>query len=96
MSLFYSHQRVGDAYLIDDEGTEHRDFETAYAAAVAGARDVMCAEVREGHLSLDQSLELHDGLGDHLATVRFADALRISFPAATSRMDGAAADNSTG
>ncbi|MDB5663009.1 MAG: hypothetical protein JWN59_1347 [Sphingomonas bacterium] len=80
MSLFYSHQRVGEAYFTDDEGTDYRNFEAAYAAAVAGARDLMCAEVRQGHLSLDQSLELHDALGGHLATIKFADALRISFP----------------
>jgi hypothetical protein len=37
--------------------------------------------VQRGRLSLDESLELHDAAGAHLATIRFADALEITFPA---------------
>jgi hypothetical protein len=80
MPLYYIHQRSGDELLLDEEGAEHRDFEAAYLAAVAGARDVMCTQVRDGHLNLDETVELHDASGVHLATVRFADALKIGFP----------------
>jgi hypothetical protein len=74
------HLRTGETLLLDDEGTDHRDFEAAYLAAVSGARDLMATQVREEHLMLDESVEVHDTAGVHLATIRFADALRISFP----------------
>jgi hypothetical protein len=81
MPLYYCHQRAGDELIFDDEGGERPSFEAAYLAAVAGARDLMCSQVQSGRLSLDESLELYDAAGTHLATIRFADALEITFPA---------------
>jgi hypothetical protein len=81
MPLYYCHQRAGDEFIFDEEGSESPSFEAAYLAAVAGARDLMCSQVQNGRLSLDESLELHDAVGTHLATIRFADALEITFPA---------------
>jgi hypothetical protein len=80
MSLFYCHQRAGNEFIVDDEGSERDSFEAAYLAAVAGARDIICSQVKSGRLSLNESLELHDAAGTHLATIRFADVLEIEFP----------------
>jgi hypothetical protein len=82
MPLFHLHLRTDDMLILDEEGIDRRDFETAYLAAIAGARDIMAAQVREGHLMLDDAVELHDAAGIHLATIKFADALRISSPVA--------------
>jgi hypothetical protein len=81
MPLYYFHQRAGGELILDDEGCERPSFEAAYLTAVAGARDLMCSQVQTGRLSLDESLELHDAAGNHLATIRFADALEITSPA---------------
>lgn len=80
MPLFFCHQRAGNDIIVDNEGSERASFEAAYLAAVAGARDVMCSQVQDGRLSLDESIELHDAAGTHLATIRFADVLEIEFP----------------
>jgi hypothetical protein len=82
MPLYHFHLRIDDTLILDDEGTDRQDFEAAYLAAITGARDLMASQVREGHLVLDDAVELHDAAGVHLATIKFADALRISFPAA--------------
>jgi hypothetical protein len=81
MPIYFCHQRAGDEFILDQEGGERPSFEAAYLAAVAGARDIMCSQVHCGRLSLDETLELHDAAGAHLATIRFADALEITFPA---------------
>jgi hypothetical protein len=77
MPVYYCHQHTGDGFIPDEEGREHPSFEAAHSAAIAGARDLMCSQVHTGRLSLDESLELHDAAGTHLATIRFADVLRI-------------------
>jgi len=78
MPRYYCHQRIGDTLLLDEEGAEHRDFETAYLAAVTGARDIMCAQVREGKLFLGESIELYDATGGHITTIQFSDLVDIN------------------
>ena len=81
MPLYHFHLRTDDMLISDEEGVDRRNFEAAYLAAIAGARDIMASQVRDGHLMLDDAVELHDAAGVHLATIKFADALRISFRA---------------
>jgi hypothetical protein len=80
MPFYFCHQRAGGEFFLDEEGNESPSFEAAYLAAVAGARDLMSSQVQSRRLSLDESLELHDAAGTHLATIRFADVLQITFP----------------
>jgi hypothetical protein len=77
MPIFHLHIRTGDVLIRDVEGVTLPDLAAAHAEAVRGARSMMGAEVLGGHLHLDQSIELHDGNGRHLATVPFRDVLRI-------------------
>lgn len=77
MPLYHLHIRGPDGLIQDDEGAEYPDDTAARAEAVRGARCLMRGEVARGTLCLDQSIEIHDHAGKHLATVPFAEALTV-------------------
>src|SRR5688572_11583848 len=64
----------------DDEGCERPDLAAAVEMAVAGARDIMAAEVQAGRLDLDQAIEIRDEDGTILAVLEFANAFEIQLP----------------
>ena len=61
----------------DDEGIELPDVEGARAAALAGARAMMCDEVRKGRLSLHHRIEVEDEQGKAILSLPFDDAVTI-------------------
>lgn len=77
MPRFHFHVRTASEFIEDDEGSEFPDYSTAILEAVRGARCLMKGEVSRGTLCLDQSIEIHDGDGQHVTTVPFTDALKI-------------------
>ena len=77
MPLFYLHIRSGADLMTDDEGFDFPDLAAARHEAVRGARSIMSADVLEGELQLDQSIEIHDASGRALASVQFGDVLNI-------------------
>jgi hypothetical protein len=77
MPLYYLHIRSGPDLLKDEEGFDLVDLAAAHAEAVKGARSLMSADVLDGTLQLDQSIEIHDASGRSLASVQFGDVLNI-------------------
>jgi hypothetical protein len=77
MPIYHLHIRTGLVLIEDEEGVDLPGLAAAEAEAARGARSIMSAEVLAGELRLDQSIELHDGLGRHVSTVRFADVLHV-------------------
>jgi hypothetical protein len=52
----------------------------------------MSAEVEAGHLELEQAIEIFDAEGQHLSSVKFEDALRITRQSRSQRAPTGAAE----
>ena len=75
MPLFYCHLRSSGEYVVDREGSEFPDLDSAYAEAISGARCILSGDIRAGRLDLTHCFELLNEAGEHLLTVRFAEAV---------------------
>lgn len=62
----------------DDEGREWPDLAAARAEALRTAREMMCAEVKEGRLCLTCNIEVKDAAGAIVLSLAFRDAVEIS------------------
>jgi hypothetical protein len=78
MPRFYFHVHDQKA-VFDEEGTVLPDVAAARAEAVTGVRDLMCDQLREGHLNLAYWLEVEDENRCHLFTLPFRAAVEIKF-----------------
>jgi hypothetical protein len=66
-----------DGLLLDDEGLELADVEAARGAALAGARGMMCDELKGGRLTLRHRVDVEDENGAPVLSLPFADAVTI-------------------
>ncbi|HEV2595070.1 MAG TPA: hypothetical protein VGU01_07720 [Sphingomicrobium sp.] len=78
MALFYFALIVGLQRTDDDEGQEIPNWEAARRAAVRSARSIMSADVLDGHLDLDGSIEVTNSNDGSTETVRFRDVIEIT------------------
>lgn len=62
---------------VDDEGADHPDLSAARHAAIAGARDLMREQLREGYLDLDGCIQITSATGEEVLRVSFFDAFEI-------------------
>ncbi|MGA9581184.1 MAG: hypothetical protein WBR13_04335 [Allosphingosinicella sp.] len=76
MPRFFFHV-FDEAVVRDDDGIELADVEAARAAALAGARGMMCDQLMHGRLSLHHRIEVEDERGGPVLTLTFDDAVRI-------------------
>jgi hypothetical protein len=80
MALYYFHLVDGRDVLLDPEGRELAGIDAVAKAAMREVRDILCGEVRAGHLRLDQSIVVQDGSGASIHRLPFTDALKITWP----------------
>ena len=66
-----------DDVALDEEGAECLDLAAAKARAFAGAREMACAEVLQGLLTLDHRIEVVDESGALVWTVHFGDVVTV-------------------
>lgn len=66
-----------DAVSRDDEGIDLADAEAARQAAVAGIRDMICEDVRQGRLCLRHRVEIQDEQGGPVMVLTFGDAVTV-------------------
>jgi hypothetical protein len=67
-----------DLDVVDDEGIELPDLETARSHAVRCARVTFAETAKdEGRVVLHHHIDIADELGSVLETVRFGDAVRV-------------------
>lgn len=66
-----------DLDLRDQDGIDLADAAAACAAALAGAREMMCAQLMKGRLSLYHRIEVEDEGGTAILTLPFGEAVRI-------------------
>lgn len=76
MPRFFFHIH-DDSVFIDEDGIELADAEAARAAALAGARALMCDQMRTGRLSLHHRIDVVDDRGGAVLTLPFGDAVMI-------------------
>jgi hypothetical protein len=77
MPQYFFHVR-DDMDVPDEEGAEFGDIEVARRFAAQSARVLMCETLREdGRITLSHRIDIEDGDGGVLASVRFRDAIRI-------------------
>ena len=76
MARFFFH--IYDEIVVrDDEGLDLPDVAGARAAALAGARALMCDQLKDGRLNLDHRIEVEDEAGERVLILLFADAIEI-------------------
>jgi hypothetical protein len=78
MATFYLHLCDGTGFAEDQEGSEHPTFEAAYAAALAGLREVMASEMTRGELNMGSFIEIEDADHKLLKIVSFDEAVAVS------------------
>lgn len=76
MPRFYFHLH-DDVIALDDEGRELADVAEARAAAVAGAREIIADQVREGRLNLRHRIVVEDENCQQVLTVPFRAVVEI-------------------
>lgn len=75
MPRFFFHARDGGDLIEDPDGSDLPDLRAALAEAEAAAREAIAGRIRAGKAVNEQSLEVADGAGQVLATVRFRDVV---------------------
>ncbi|HZG45053.1 MAG TPA: hypothetical protein VEZ41_02130, partial [Allosphingosinicella sp.] len=78
MPLFRFHFRQGLELVLDRDGLDCRDLGAAKHEAIRGARSIFSAQVLEGKLCLDESIDVHDASGELVWTVTFGNAVEIT------------------
>lgn len=66
-----------DLIIRDQDGIDFADAEAACAAALAGAREMMCDQLMKGRLCLYHCIEVEDEGGKTILTLPFGEAVRI-------------------
>jgi len=66
-----------DMVVMDEEGSELPDLAAARVRATASAREMACAEVLKGHLTLNHRIEVVDEAGERVCTVHFSDVVAV-------------------
>ena len=77
MAIYYFHLCDGTDMLLDPDGREI-DPGSVADAALAEARAIIAADVRDGHIRLDQNIEVHDAAGDIVHRIAFEDAVKVT------------------
>lgn len=77
MTLYYFHLCDGVDVLLDPDG---RDLDSTMVenAALTEARALIAADVRSGHISLDQRIEVHDGREIVIYRLPFDEAVTVT------------------
>jgi hypothetical protein len=78
MPLFYLHVCDSSGFIEDGEGQDLPDAAAARQAAVAGLRDMLAGDLRNGHLNTACFVEIENEHRQLVDTVSFAEAVRIS------------------
>jgi hypothetical protein len=85
MPFFHLHIFSEGHLILGEEPLELADLAAAHQQAISGLRSMISADVLTGKLRLDEYIQVHDALGQHVSTVRFSDAVEVTSPALTAR-----------
>jgi hypothetical protein len=80
MARYFFHLRDGSDQLLDPEGRELADLETAKHIALACARDTLSQEIKEGRLDLRYRIDLEDSSSTILHSLPLSEAFEVIRP----------------
>ena len=78
MRRFFFHVVDGTGTALDENGLDLGDVRAARDVAVAGARDILAAEIRDGRIDLSWRIEVADGGGEVVLSLPFSDAVSVT------------------
>ena len=78
MARFFFDLHERDHVLIDEEGADLVDTDAARANALHEARQLMAADISNGHLCFACHIEVRDEAGNFILSVAFQDAIIFS------------------
>ncbi|HEX8534338.1 MAG TPA: hypothetical protein VF662_09230 [Allosphingosinicella sp.] len=76
MPRFFFHLH-NDMDVLDEEGQDFPDLQTARAFAVANIRELLCEDVQRGRVPLQHWIDIEDEAGAVLAAVTFRETVTI-------------------
>lgn len=76
MPRFYFHV-FDEVVALDVEGVDLPDLAAAQKVALDGARELICDQVRKGHLNLGHRVEVTDERGETVLKIAFRDVFTI-------------------
>lgn len=76
MPRYYFHVR-DDISAQDEEGLELPDLAAARETALEAARDMCCADIKQGWLDLDCRIDVTDEKGETLLSITFGQAFEV-------------------
>lgn len=74
MPRYYLHVRDGVDEMLDPDGSDLPDLDAARESALAGARELLAADMTQGILDLRYRIDIENTAGEIVDTLRFADA----------------------
>ena len=77
MAYYFFHLREGTNELLDSEGFHCSSIAETHSHALAGARDILSAEIRTGLLDLRYRIDVEDVSGRTVHTLAFEDAVKF-------------------
>lgn len=83
MAIFYFHLRDGVDLILDEEGRDCEDFAAIAQSALLDARSILAGDVFDGHIQLDQRIDVEDAAGMVVHRLLFTDAVTIRYPQTT-------------
>ena len=75
MPIYYFDVRNSFGFASDEEGKELASFDEARAVAMEAARSLISADVKEGRLDLNGTIEILDEQRQPITTISFAEAV---------------------
>jgi hypothetical protein len=75
---YFFHLCNDEETVLDVEGRKFENLDEVRRAALEAARDIICSEVRDGHLKLNQRIDVVDERNFVAYSLKFADAVRIT------------------
>jgi tryptophanase len=78
MALFYTHVLQGQEWIRDLEGIQRRGLKQVEHEALEGARELLAADIKNGHLNLDGAIAVEDENGFEIHRLLFSDAVSVT------------------
>ena len=76
--FFNVHNSIG--FVEDEEGRDFADLDSARAAALKGAREIIAEDVADGCVDLRGRLDIVDATGAVVLTIAFSEAVAVRGP----------------
>ncbi len=77
MDVYYLHLRGGEDEVIDEEGMSYASLAELREMVLVCAREVLCADIRDGVLDLRGRIDAEDDAGVVVHSLQLIDSVRL-------------------